>query len=676
MTTTSAATSAELLTNYQSLVKLLNDWAHAYYVKGVSLVPDGTYDLKYQELREIERAHPELVAINSPTQRVGGEPLKELPTASHNQPMYSLDSCMDRDARVKFVQDNIVATGVEQKFFAELKYDGLSLALRYVYGKLERATTRGDGEVGEVVTEQAKTIHTIPLEVAEWATVPLAEVRGEALMTLKAFEEINKYLVAEGDTPYANPRNAASGALRQLDPKYTAKCKLTFFAYSFAQTDTPFDDTLPRLQSERITLLRKLGFTVADLCEHVEGIEGVDEHFERISQLRDELPFEIDGVVYKLDSIDAQDELGWVSRVPRFAFAAKFPAPRAVTTLNAISISVGRTGVQTPVAVLEPVKCGGVTVSSANLFNEAEIQRLGVKVGDKIVICRAGDVIPDVVGLADPDNAVPGPAWSMPATCACCGSPLAKEEDKANYYCTGGFLCSAQQVEALVHYASRETLNIDTFAEGTADKLFKAGLVQSPRDLYTLKEADIAALPGMGKRSAQKLLKAIEGSKTPEFAKFIHAIGIRGVGSSTAKVFAQAFRTPEAFAAATREQLLALQDVGPVTADSVLRFFNTERTREEFDSLLQHVTPVAPEAPVTEGPLLGKTVVITGKLSQPRDYFKALVAKAGGKTSDSVSKKTHYILAGADAGSKLTSAREHGVTELTEADFMALVNPS
>lgn len=658
---------------YHSLLALLNEWAVSYYVEGVSLVPDATYDLKYQQLVEMEEANPELISPNSPTQRVGGQPLKELAPAKHNQPMYSLESCMTREAYVKYAQDNIEAEGVAPVYFSEPKYDGLSLSLKYEHGYLTQAATRGDGEVGEDVTEQAKTLKTIPLYVEKFKGYPLCEVRGETLMTLAAFAAINSKLEAWGDKPYANPRNAASGALRQLDPKYTAICNLTFLAYSFANTGTDFDDTLPRTQSGRIELLKTLGFAVSPLCTTVTGIEEVHAHFEKLAGLRESLPFEIDGVVFKVDSIDDQDQLGWLSRVPRFAFAAKFPAPTAKTTLLDITISVGRTGVQTPVAVLAPVKCGGVTVTSANLFNEGEVKRLGINIGDEIIICRAGDVIPDVVGLADPRKADPALAWSMPATCACCGAPVVKEEGKANYYCVAGIACSAQQIEALNHYGSRQTLNIDSFGEGVADKLFEAGLIRTPRDLYTLQEADIARLPGMGKRSAQKLLKAIEGTKSPEWAKFIHAIGIRNVGVSTSKALAQAFRSPGELKVATREQVMALDDVGPITADSILKYFGTARTLEEYESLLEFVVPVPPAAKVTEGALLGKVVVITGKLSASRDEFKLRVEAAGGKTSDSVSKKTDYVLAGEDAGSKLAKAEALGVTILDEAAFNQLL---
>lgn len=664
---------------YLQEVKKVSAWSTAYHTFDDPKVPNHVFDAAFQALKAYEAAHPEHLSPISPTQRAGGPVLDALPKARHNQRMLSLESCMDREADAKFIRDNFRANGVAEIYCAEPKYDGLSLALKYEFGALVSAVTRGDGEVGEEVTAQARTIKDIPLFIEEYAHVPLFETRGEAMMSIAVFESLNAELEAQGQKLFANPRNAAAGGLRQLNPALTAARKLTFFAYSFAEHDTEFNRNLPNTQMGRLELLRKMGFKVSSEAVLISGEEARLAHFEEMGKKRDSLPFEIDGVVYKLNSIAAQDELGWASTVPRFAFASKFPPPTAITRLLAIEVSVGRTGQQTPVGKLQPVRCGGVTVSNVNLFNADEIARLGVQVGDIIEICRAGDVIPDITRVVE--RTPESKPWSFSPECPCCGSPVTREEDRAHYFCTGGLACPAQQLRAVVHFGSRTAMAIDGLGEGTVEKLMDAKLIATPKDLYTLQAADVAVLPGMGKRSAEKLIQAIEASRSPEWAKLIYAIGISGIGENSSKNLAKTFPSVEALASATYDQLVAMEDMGPISSASVVQFFRNPVTRGEFDTLMSFMTPKMPVKNEGAQTLAGKTFVITGTLSQSRSVYEKQVEAAGGKVSGSVSKKTDYLLAGAEAGSKLAKAQElqeQGVklTILTESDFNDLLAPT
>lgn len=661
---------------YLAAVATLNAWGTAYHTYDNPLVPNGVYDEGYSLLKQYEAQHPGDVSPNSPTKRVGGPTLPELAPAAHDQMMGSLESCMTDADTQKFLDDNIRKSGVAQIYCAEPKYDGLALSLRYVHGKLQRAATRGTGLVGEDVTEQAKTLRGVPHELdAKYHDVPLLEVRGEGLMPVVVFERLNAEAREAGRKEFANPRNAAAGAIRQLDPSITAERSLQLYAYSFGELDTPFNRNLPRTQMERLQLLKDMGFEVSKEVTLVSGEEARVAHFKAMAERRSSLPFEIDGVVFKLNSVADQEELGWATIVPRFAFAAKFEPPRAITRLLGIDVSVGRTGQQTPVGRLAPVRCGGVTVSNVNLFNQDEIERLGIRVGDEIEICRAGDVIPDVVRVVS--STKEGGVYQLPSECPCCGAPVEREVGKALHYCSGSMSCPAQQLQAMVHYGSRATLSIDGLGEGTVEKLMGANLVSTPADLYALDEVDVARLPGFGLQSARNLVEAIHSAVSPEWAKLIHALGIPGIGESSSKTLAKAFRTPEALKAASYAEVLALKDMGPISATSVVNFFHREATVTLFDALMEHLTPVAPAAP-TSNVFEGKSVVITGTLSKARSSYEKRVEDAGGKVSGSVSKKTDYVLAGSEAGTKLTKAEtlnksgDASIVILDEAGFEAL----
>ncbi len=657
---------ATLQVSYENLKNRVAALAHAYYVLDSPLESDAVYDGLFRELQALEAKAPELVQPDSPTQRVGGSPAKGLMSVSHQVPMLSIDNAMDADEARAFIEGVASELGLDGKavqFTREPKYDGLSCSLRYVDGLLVQAVTRGDGESGEDVTAQTRTIQSIPLRLARPLT---CEVRGEVLMAKKDFERLNERQRAAGDKEYANCRNAAAGSLRVLDPKVTAARRLSFYAYTLVDARSHGHDT----QQSAIEALVALGFQVSDLFQVVLGVDAVLNSFREVAEVRADLPFEIDGVVYKLAQFREQETLGWNSRTPRWAIAYKFPAEERTTTLEAIDVQVGRTGKVTPVARLKPVAVGGVVVANVTLHNQDQVWTKDVRVGDTVVVRRAGDVIPEVVrSLAElrPEEAA---VWHMPENCPVCGSHVIQVQ--ADHICTGGLSCSAQRLYRLAHYGSRLGMDIEGLGESTVQQLLDAHLIDKASDLYHLDAAKVAQLDGWGATSASNLLAGIAASVGRPLRRFIFALGIECVGEGTAKRLAQHFGTWEDFCTATEAELLAVEDIGPITAKSILAAFEDEHFGTEMDLLAQHAQP-APEQKKSEGPLSGLTVVVTGTLpTLSREAAKALVERLGGKTSDSVSKKTHALIAGEAAGSKLAKAQALGVPVHDEGWLLSL----
>ncbi|MBK3780319.1 NAD-dependent DNA ligase LigA [Paraburkholderia aspalathi] len=640
--------------------------AHAYYVEDNPLVADGVYDDLFRSLQQVETANPALITPDSPTQRVGGAPASYLPSVPHTTPMLSLGNSMNEGAAHDYVVGVAAELGVpaeEVVFGREPKYDGASCELRYVDGLFVQAVSRGDGETGEDVTGAVRTIHSVPLRLREPRT---CSVRGEVLMKKADFERYNERARAEGTKELVNPRNGASGSLRALDPKVTASRRLTFFAYNLV--DAAADDF--ETHDDVLAFLRAQGFLISELAAICTGWTGVKKGFDDLEAARDDLPFEIDGVVFKLNSFAQQDQLGWNNREPRWATAWKFPAQERTTTVDAIDVQVGRTGVLTPVARLTPVFVGGVTVTNSTLHNLAQVRTKDVRVGDTVVMRRAGDVIPELVRSLPELRPEGTPEWQMPTQCPACGSPVVQIQ--AGHYCTGGTSCPDQRLYRIEHYGERLGMDIEGLGESTVEQLLGAGLITTMSGLYTLDPAALAALDGWGKTSANKLINAIAGTVNRPLRKFIFALGIEGVGEGTAKRLSRAFGTWEALRLATEADLMAVEDVGPITTASLLGAFADPHFGPEIDRLADIVKPTQ-EQVVSGGPLTGKTVVVTGTLpSLSRDAAKALVEKLGGKASDSVSKKTFAVVAGENAGSKLTKASEIGVPVHDEAWLLGL----
>ncbi|KWA84221.1 aromatic ring-opening dioxygenase LigA [Burkholderia ubonensis] len=657
---------ASVEARYQGLKQRVAELAHAYYVEDAPLESDAVYDGLFRTLQDIEKEYPYLVAPDSPTQRVGGEPLKSLPTVKHKVPMLSIDNSMDAEAAEAFVRAVAQELGVAPEtlvFTREPKYDGLSCSLHYVDGLLVQAVTRGDGEEGEDVTAQVKTIHSVPLRLAQPLT---CEVRGEVLMAKKDFERLNERQRAAGEKEYANPRNAAAGSLRVLDPKITAARRLSFYAYQLVDARghgfAGQDDTLDGL--------KRLGFKVSPLFKVVIGLQGVLESFKEVAEVRADLPFEIDGVVYKVANFRQQEVLGWNNRTPRFATAYKFPAEERPTICVGIDTQVGRTGAITPVARLKPVAVGGVIVSNVTLHNQDQVWAKDVRVGDTVIVRRAGDVIPEIVRSLPELRPEGAEQWTMPTNCPVCGSHVVQVQ--ATHVCTGGTSCSAQRLFRIAHYGSRLGLDIEGLGESTVQQLLDEKLIEKTSDLYALTVDKLKVLPGWGVTSATNLVAAIQASAGRPLRRFIFALGIESVGEGTAKRLAQHFGTWEDLCTATEAELLAVDDIGPITATSILAAFSDEHFGPEMDQLAQFAKPTE-EAKKAEGPLTGKTVVVTGTLpSLSREGAKALVEKLGGKTSDSVSKKTSAVVAGEAAGSKLTKAKDLGVPVYDESWLLAL----
>ena len=654
---------------------------HAYYVQDAPTISDAEYDNLMRELQTLEAAHPETMTPDSPTQRVGAAPLASFNSVTHTVPMLSLGNAFEAqevEAFDKRVSDTLRAAGKlqygqEAEYFCELKLDGLALSLRYEKGVLVQAATRGDGQTGEDVTANIRTIKSIPLRLKnDVHPIPeVLEVRGEVFMNLADFQRLNEAQAKRNEKIFVNPRNAAAGSLRQLDSRITAQRPLRFFAYGWGDVG---DQLLPT-HSDMLDWLAGLGLPV-NMNEHTiaRGANALLDYYRQVGARRASLPYDIDGVVYKVNQLDAQRVLGFVARAPRFAIAHKFPAQEATTTLLDIEVQVGRTGAITPVARLAPVFVGGVTVTNATLHNEDEINRKDVRIGDVVVVRRAGDVIPEVVGPVLEKRGPDVKRFVMVSACPVCGSAIEKLEDETIARCTGGLFCGAQRKQSLIHAAGRKALDIEGLGEKLVEQLVDRGRIHSIADLFGLKSLELAGYDRMGMKSAENLVEAIQKAKHPLLGRLIFALGIRHVGETTARDLALHFGSIQSLMTANIDDLLAVPDVGPVVAGSIVRFFAEPHNIEIVRALQeQGVEPQAEQAAQSTG-LSGKTFVLTGTLPVwSREEASEKIIAAGGKVSGSVSRKTNYVVAGEEAGSKLVKAQELGVTVLDEAGLRKLL---
>jgi DNA ligase (NAD+) len=663
-----------LADRYAFLQKELARLEHAYYVLDTPLLPDSEYDRLYRELLEIEAAHPEWVTSESLSQRVGGAALKEFDSVEHVVPMLSLNNAFEDAELIAF--DRRCREGLEVKqvnYAGELKFDGLAISLRYENGSLVRAATRGDGASGEDVTANIKTVRAIPLRLLGKNIPAVLEIRGEVFMYLEDFQKMNQFAAAQGEKEFANPRNAAAGSLRQLDSKITAKRPLSFFAYGLGALEP--QSWLPATHTELLNRYADLGLPVCTERKVLKSVEEMLAFYHEIEAKRDSLPYDIDGIVYKVNSIAEQTALGFVSRAPRFALAHKFPAQEALTTVLGIDVQVGRTGAITPVARLAPVEVGGVTVTNATLHNEDEVKRKDVRIGDTVTVRRAGDVIPEVVSVIKERRPKDAAEFVMPTRCPVCDSHIERLADEAVARCSGGLFCGAQRKQALIHFAHRRALDIEGLGEKIVDQLVDQNLVRTPADLYRLGFSALANLERMGDKSADNLIQAINQSRNTTLARFIFALGIRHVGETTAKDLANHYQSMHALMDAGLEDLLTVKDVGPVVADSIVSFMEEAHNREVIEQLLASGMQLSVEKKVISAAVAGKTFVLTGTFpSLSRDQAKDLLEKAGAKVAGSVSKKTDYVVAGADAGSKLSKAEELGITVIDEQAMLDLLS--
>ncbi|HET7402822.1 MAG TPA: NAD-dependent DNA ligase LigA [Usitatibacter sp.] len=646
-----------------------------YYNEAAPEVSDAEYDALFRELQQLEAEHPQLVTADSPTQRVGSVPSEGFAPVAHRVPMLSLANAFDAEDVQAFDRRCREGLDVERVDYAcELKFDGLAVTLAYEDGMLVQGATRGDGATGEDVTANLRTVRSIPLRLEGDEPPRLLEVRGEVLMMRRDFEAINQRALERGEKAFVNPRNAAAGGLRQLDPRLTAQRKLSFFAYGLGATA---GFAMPSTHAQMLDALAAFGFRVEKHRRVVDGAEGLLEFYRSVSQARPSLPYDIDGVVYKVNAFAQQERLGFVSRAPRWAVAHKFPAEEATTEIEDIGIQVGRTGALTPVARLKPVFVGGTTIVNATLHNEDEVRRKDIWKRDTVVVRRAGDVIPEVARVAKAGPREPGDRFEMPSRCPECGSAIERLEGEAVARCSGGLICPAQRKQALLHFASRRAMDIEGLGEKLVDQLVDGGVVHTPADLYKLGVAALAELERMAEKSAANVHAAIVKSRETTLARFIYALGIRNVGEVTAKDLARHFGTLDALMDASAEELQEAPDVGPVVADSIAGFFREGHNREVIEQLRAagvHWKEGPPPVRRAEGPFTGKIVVLTGTLgSMGRDEAKARVEAAGGKVTGSVSKKTDFVVAGAEAGSKLDRAQELGVTVLDEEKFLQLL---
>lgn len=650
---------------------------YLYHVMDTPEVPDAEYDRLMRELRALEEAHPELITPDSPTQRVGAAPLTAFSQVRHEVPMLSLDNVFDEESFLAFnkrVQDRLKSTDA-LVYCCELKLDGLAVSLLYENGVLVQAATRGDGTTGEDITANVRTIRAIPLKLRGENIPARLEVRGEVFLPQKGFEKINEDARRAGGKVFANPRNAAAGSLRQLDPRVTAKRPLTFFCYGIGIIE---GGELPGSHFDRLQQFRAWGLPVSDRVKLYDTPEEVLAYYHKVEDERPTLGFDIDGVVIKVDSLDLQEQLGFVARAPRWATAFKFPAQEQMTFVRDVEFQVGRTGAITPVARLEPVQVAGVLVSNATLHNADEIERLGLRIGDKVVIRRAGDVIPQVVNVVlseRPDDTRP---IEFPTRCPVCDSDVERVEGEVVTRCTGGLICGAQRKEALKHFVSRRALDVDGMGDKIIDQLVEKEYVHTPADLFRLTAGKMTGLDRMGPKSAQNVVNALEKSKETTFARFLYALGIREVGEATAAGLASHYGTLDALVAASIDDLQKVPDVGIVVATHVFNFFAEESNLDVIAQLLAEgvhwPAPVVINAEEIDSPFAGKTVVLTGSLSQmSRDDAKAQLVALGAKVAGSVSKKTDLVVAGEAAGSKLAKAQELGIEVIDEAEMLRLL---
>jgi len=690
---------ADIAQRLSALREQLAEHNRRYYVLDAPVVSDAEYDRLMSELQELEQAHPELVTPESPTQRVGAQPVAAFKNVRHAVPMRSLGNAFQAEDVLAFdkrVSDTLAGAGMAGphglvEYVAELKFDGLAVSLRYEQGRLVQAATRGDGQTGEDITSNIRTLRSVPLKLrGDFPQV--LEVRGEVLMNRRDFERLNEAQQARGDKIFVNPRNAAAGSLRQLDPRITAQRPLRFFAYGWGEIRIVHDGQtelfrqeagdagMPRdSHSAMLDWFQELGLPVNASRSVVAGADDLLEFYTRIGASRGELPFDIDGVVYKVNQLAAQEVLGYVARAPRYAIAHKFPAQEETTVLLDIEVQVGRTGAITPVARLKPVFVGGVTVTNATLHNEDEIRRKDVRVGDTVIVRRAGDVIPEVVGPVLELRPEGTALFTIPTSCPVCGSAIERPEGEAISRCTGGLFCAAQRKQSISHAAGRKALDIEGLGEKLVDQLVESGRVKSLADLFTLNADELSAYERMGRKSAEKLVAALDAARKPALGRLLYALGIRHVGETTARDLARHFGSVDAVMDADETALLQVNDVGPAVSGSIVRFFAEPHNRQIVAALAEAgVHPVTEAAPTGGGQrLAGKTLVLTGTMPNwTRDDATRHILAAGGKVSGSVSKKTAYVVAGEEAGSKLTKAHELGVPVLDEGGLKALLGMS
>ncbi|ODS12115.1 NAD-dependent DNA ligase LigA [Vibrio scophthalmi] len=668
--------STEIQQKLEQLRETLHYHAVRYYVEDSPEIPDAEYDRLMRELLDIEAQHPDLVTIDSPSQRVGGKPLDGFESVAHEIPMLSLDNAFDDGELESFhkrMADRLPAARFDL-FCCEPKLDGLAISLLYIDGVLVQAATRGDGATGENVTENVRTISAIPLKLRGEGWPNRIEVRGEVFMPKAGFDKLNQNALKKGEKPFVNPRNAAAGSLRQLDSRITATRPLSFYAYSVGVVE---GEPLSLSHYQRFLQLKSWGLPMCPETKLVNSLEDVKAYYHDILTRRDALAYEIDGVVIKVDDVTLQERLGFVARAPRWAIAYKFPAQEEITILNDVEFQVGRTGAITPVAKLEPIFVGGVTVSNATLHNADEIARLAVKIGDSVIIRRAGDVIPQVVSVVldrRPDSAR---EIVFPALCPVCHSAVERVEGEAVARCTGGLVCQAQRKEALKHFVSRKALDVDGLGEKVIEQLVDKEMVATPADLFKLSAGVITVLDRMGPKSAQNVVDALVKAKQTTLPRFLYSLGIREVGEATAANLAMHFKSLDAVMAATHEQLIEVQDVGVIVASHVTAFFAQEKNQQVITELQQQGIdwPAIEERDESvPQPLAGKTVVLTGSLSQlSRSDAKAALQNLGAKVAGSVSKKTDILFVGENAGSKLAKAQELGIEVQTEQDLINLM---
>ena len=654
---------------------LLDRYNYRYHALDDPEVPDAEYDRLMVELRTLESEHPEIITPDSPTMRVGAAPVAAFGTVRHHIAMLSLDNAFSEEEVRDFdrrVRERLGRGEDPVRYSAEPKLDGLAISARYENGSFVQGATRGDGETGEDITQNLRTIKALPLKLRGSTVPPVLEVRGEVFMPLAGFKRFNEEAAARGEKTLVNPRNAAAGSLRQLDPRLTAARPLDLFVYGIGNVDGA---DIPAHHSETLKALRKWGFKICPQSEVVESIEGCLQYYERMGVARSALPYQIDGVVYKVDDVALQKQLGFVSRAPRWAIAHKFPAEEALSVVREIEFQVGRTGALTPVARLEPTFVGGVTVSNATLHNMDELTRKDVRVGDTVVIRRAGDVIPEVARVL-PERRVPGALLiELPKVCPVCGSPVIREVDQAIARCSGGRRCAAQRKEEIRHFASRRALDIQGLGDKLVEQLVDRDWVRSPADLFSLQAAQLASMDRMGDKSAQKLQAAIAAARNTTLPRFLYALGIRDVGEATALGLAQYFKDLGALRHAGKDEVQRVPDVGPVVAENVAAYFQDAENIENLERLLAAgINWPEIATAVATGGLVGKTFVLTGTLdAMSREEAGEAIRNLGGKVSGSVSKKTDYVVAGADAGSKLKKAQELGIAVLEEAEFLGLL---
>jgi DNA ligase (NAD+) len=669
---------ANLETARKQIAELLNKIAqydYEYYVLDDPSVTDSEYDGLYRQLVSLESNFPQLISSDSPTQRVSGNASEAFNSVQHRQAMLSLNNVFTSEELLAF--DKRVREGLdvdEVEYAVEPKFDGLAITLTYENGQFVQGATRGDGYKGENVTHNLRTIRSIPTKLDIEQAPELLEVRGEVLMFKRDFEQLNTMQEQAGLKLFANPRNAAAGSLRQLDPEVTAARNLRFFAYGLGEAKG-----IPRLlsHSDAMDYLQLLRFPVCDLRATVKGYKELESYYQTIAKKRAVLSFDIDGVVYKVNNFTQQHSLGFVSRAPRWAIAHKYPAEEALTVVEDIAVQVGRTGAITPVARLKPIFVGGVTVTNATLHNEDEMRRKDIRIGDTVVVRRAGDVIPEVVSVCFDKRPQDAKLFTMPTCCPECGSHIERPEDEAVARCTGGLFCPAQRKQAITHFASRKAMDIEGLGEKLVNQLVEANILKSVADIYRLDVALLASLERMANKSAQNVIDAINQSKSTTLARFIYALGIRNVGEATAKDLAHHFGSLSRLIKADLDDLLQVNDVGPIVAESILQFFKEPHNVETIDTMID--TGVSwPENEGNQdknGILIGKVLVLTGTLTtMTRDEAKALIELSGGKVSGSVSKKTDYVIAGSEAGSKLEKAISLGVPVLDENAFSVLLN--